>query len=140
MGYKCFIQALIDGILSIIGLISLELLITSVLFANMYATIPLLFVSIAPVALLSVVYLMFLRSRKSKKELIYFSLVSSLIFAFGMIICFIFSLSLSFEIPFQRELCNADGFLIIISASCYLSTLIILKMIILICQITQKGK
>lgn len=140
MKHKLLFQALIDGILSAIGLISLEWLITSVLFANVYSTMPLIFASVTPAILLSVVYLLFLRSKKSTKELICFSLISVVMFIFVMIISFVHSLTIHVQVPFQRELSNADGFLIVITSNFYLLTLIILKLIILICQITKKQR
>ncbi len=139
MKYKLFFQAMVDGIMNVIGYICLELLITSKLFA-VYLAVPLIFASVTPAILLSVVYLLFLRSKKSTKELISFSLISAVMFIFGMIIYFVLCLTIHVQIPFQRELCDVDGFFIIFSAGCYLLTSIVLKLIILICQIIKKQR
>lgn len=134
MMHKNCIHAVFNSAINILAYVFLQFLITSKLFV-IYSPV-LLLISAIPAIILSVVYLSFLRDKNSK-ELICFSLISAVLFIFGIVTLYSFTVTLNLSIPLQRELSNADGFLIIISTSCYLLTSIILKVIFLICKIIQ---
>lgn len=139
MKQKWLCQAIIDGLLNTISYIVLEWFLLSIFFDRIISDDKsFLFICLLTPIINSIIYYKFLNKRESIKELISLTSISVLVFIVSMLIRFVCMVKPIFTfIPFQRELGNGDGILILLSASIFLASTIVFRILILIYEILR---
>ena len=139
MKQKWLCQAIIDGLLNTISYIVLEWFVLSIFFDRIIADDKsFLFICLLTPIINSIIYYMFLNKKESIKELISLTSISALVFVVSMLIRFVCMVTPIFTFtPFQRELGNGDGILILLSASIFIASTIVFRILILIYEILR---
>ena len=129
-------HAVIDGLLNTVVYIALQWFGTTVFFdyLNVNFELYLLF-TLFCVVIISMVYLMYMSKCKKVRELFGFTLVSALIFNLCMLLLFACMITqIITNVPFQRELGNGDGLIIMFVALYFAFFTIAIRLLILICE------
>ncbi|MBQ8057567.1 MAG: hypothetical protein IJ275_04460 [Ruminococcus sp.] len=137
MKQKWWFQAVIDGLLNTISYIVLQWFVVSIFFDRVIVDEKLyIFICLLTPIINSLVYYKFLNNKKSIKELFSLTSISALVFVVCMLIRFVCMVTPIFTFkPFQRELSNGDGILILLSASIFLASTIAFRLFILTSEV-----
>lgn len=138
MKQKWLFQAVIDGLLNTISYIVLQWFVVSIFFDRVIVDEKLyIFICLLTPIINSLVYYKFLNNKKSIKELFSLTSISALVFVVCMLIRFVCMVTPIFKFtpPFQRELGNGDGILILLSASIFLASTIAFRLLILTSEV-----
>ena len=132
-------QAIIDGLLNTISYIVLEWFVVSIFFDRVISDEKLyIFICLLGPIINSIIYYKFLNKKESVKELFSLTSISALLFVVCMLIRFVCMVIPIFTfIPFQRELGNGDGILILLSALIFLASTIVFRLLILVYEIVR---
>ena len=127
MKQKWLRQAIIDGLLNTISYIVLEWFVVSIFFDRVISDSKLyIFLCLLGPIINSIIYYKFLNKKESVKELFSLTSISALLFVVSMLIRFVCMVTPIFTFKlFQRELCNADGLFILLTALIFLASTIV---------------
>ena len=139
MKQKWLRQAVIDGLLNTISYIVLQWFVVSIFFDGVLEDEKFyIFICLLGPIINSIIYYKFLNKRESIKELISLTSISVLVFVVSMLIRFVCMVTPVFTFtPFQRELGNGDGILILLSASIFIASTLVFRILILIYEIIR---
>ena len=135
---KLGIKSFVDGVLNLVCFTFISFLSTSAFIESEVSMNALLVVACVNGGLMAVVYFLLLRKENSAKRVMAFSVFSLLVFAIGVVIEFACLISFDFQIPLQREMSNADGFLIVFSLGAFLIVNLLLRLVVLIALIVRR--
>lgn len=130
-------QAIIDSFLNSISYIILQWFVVSIFFDRFISDDKsFLFICLLTPIINSIIYYKFLNKKESVKELISLTSISALLFVVCMLIRFVCMVIPIFTFtPFQRELGNGDGILILLTALIFLASTIVFRLLILVYKI-----
>ena len=136
---KWLCQAVIDGLMNTFFYIVLQWFGVSIFFdAVLKDERIFIFICLLGPIINSIIYYKFLSKKESVKELLFLTFVSALVFVVCMLIRFVCMVIPIFTFtPFQRELGNGDGILILFIAFIFLASTIVFRLFILVYEIIR---
>lgn len=142
MKQKWVFQAIIDGLLNSFSYIVLQWFVVSIFFDRVLADEKFyIFICLLGPIINSIIYYKFLNKTENIKELISSTFISVLVFVVCMLIRFVCIVTPLFTFtPFQRELGNGDGIFILLSASIYIASTIVFRLLILTSEVFRVRK
>ena len=134
MKRKLLRQAIVDGLINAFYFIALEWFSTSIFFNFFDVNIGVyMFLTLFGVMIISMIYITYISNCEKVSELFGITFVSALTFVVCMLICFALALTpITTNVPFQRELGNGDGILLMFVAVGYLLLTVAFRLLIFI--------